>query len=591
MKFSLCFFIYSTPLQVELDLSFSIFLSGYEESLQACPGSPEGRADRRFFSLVASTGLSPIPKTGDLQLQQQVPDTPCRAKAENRQQSSQAKHRHKTVSFHIGTISPIRGGETGENHNSCQTVPITSSRVHESMMDTSLFSLDERAERETGMPGHVGECPNTGEFPELRHKVEPPSSNVLPNTRGFADVMGYVRKDGKFLLTSPGADLEECDTPAAKMEAVGCLEQLENNMLAGRHIRLNQRSESVGLENNPMMLENSNDGISSHSNKDHCQNAPSYTTSEVALSAPIASWESCDRGSASWVNESELSLWHLRRQSDKSLPHLESSAKGTNPLTSTMRHGIPFTDTHFGFSCKNEVDASTAMDISSVSMIPTDILEKQESCMYDMASDPANSGKKDSVANFDVSGAAFKPSEHSPEFSYERVIPSHLKVSRSFDSLQKFVEQENMIEQEDWLMSSLSESDLQGGRMSAEFQQRAMSSSLPEVTDHPGQHGILTELQQGNTSHTFPSTMCNRHIHSQHMVVQEGHKSSSTHKAHGHSEQDGQLAKNGRKVEVSPIRPLSADVLLRSLKSGTDSGYNTHSANVSVDVIDGEGSS
>ncbi|XP_041467030.1 uncharacterized protein LOC121417404 [Lytechinus variegatus] len=595
--------LHGTQEESSMDTSLMSNRGHIQEDIHA--SSPPRQNIPCDFSLEASTAISPIPKTGDL------PISPVRteegvSKDRVNAQSFRSKARHKMVSFHIGTeFSPIRYPESGGDPFSGQGMPITSSRVHDSnaelLMETSLFSLDGREE--------VGGV--------RLERVE-----NLENDAGS--------KVTKFLRTGPQEDatgLESVDDVSAA--GTGDVPQREKHFESGcEELRENliKVSKYGGTKNDGSDCKDDfasfAEDIASHYPAKPKMFVRTSSALDGAVSNSSRSTESCDQSSASWVGKAcSSSLKHGMRSGEQSYPFQSPTVPATC-LTSTMRYGTLSFNPPFGLPVKGDQSAISAMDLSSVSLIANASPKKDtpETCKGGQFKQESSKNLRfDEVQFFDrVEDCRMQTS-----FT-KKSAPSCMTTSRSYDSLRKYAEErENTDVQEDWLMLSLSEADLQSHRrdsvgtlsssllhhcedrehcptmpqahishpvfqrstsdplpyQEADMQEGPISLDLPH--SHPAQDNpAKTVSLQNKTPHSSPAmehgNLTNLHSH------QKLLNDANRHEEH--------ISGDISKAEATPLRPISVNLLAQVTRTGVDSGYNTHCANVSMDLGDVENS-
>lgn len=577
------------------------------ESLQACPASPPQRHNIPCdFSLEASTVLSPIPKTGDLQLHhQEVPVTPYRAKAGDGIDNHSRPHkgRHKMVSFHIGTdFSPIRCPESSADQNSCQTVPITSSRVHESntdiLMETSLFSVDDTDREGSGafddVDGDVNVVMKSTSTRESANEIDDVSDERFNIVRASSRRSDHCSPTSRFGIEGSGQSGIE-DGPMGMKQNVGAVSP---GCDIHSHVKFS-----------PAQFEPKDDGQSSMASKQHSESISATPRGREVVESACRSSEcrSCDHGSACWVADSNLSSVNAK---GSNWPHLQGMASAANCLTSTMRYGTPSNRPQFQYARKNEGAITSLMDLSLVSMIASDA-ETQQSSHNPVRSPDMLATRLHSKfsENSRVDKVKFeeKAEEHVLQTSFSKVGPGFMRTSRSYDSLRKFAEEKGMDhEEDDWLMTSFSENDLQGSRTSTELHDRVACKGSPDVHVPSVSIKQHNELQQGSNSYfVFQGAQPKLHSYRE-LEMQKGPMSENQQKRQlitgmeqgddisadlqkGHcvrEVQEGIMSGEGHQRELSPVRPLSVDLLSHCIRSGIDSGYNTNSATVSMEVAD-----
>ncbi|XP_030836827.1 uncharacterized protein LOC100892267 [Strongylocentrotus purpuratus] len=624
--------LHGTQEESSMDTSLMSNRGQLRENIHA--SSPPRKNIPCDFSLEASTALSPIPKTSDLPLS--LPLSPVRAGADETKdgvkiQSFRPKGCHKMVSFHIGTeFSPIRCAESGSHHILGQTLPITSSRVHESntelLMETSLFSFDGQEEAEGDRSERVENLGADTDGPGNMIKVfrtspqeDAAGSKLLDNvSRGTED----VHKEVEYLESSRDELRQKYVKTAAK-------DIIERDSM------------------DPPLLHECKDDCVSNSAEDGAFRHPPENlkmflrTSSIrdgATSSCCRPYEPCDHSSACWVADSNSSsLKGEALLGERSFP-LQSPMVSPTCLTSTMRYGTPTANPPFGLPARGVQSATPSMDFSSVSLIANASSTKEtvQTCEEVDHSTGTTRGRFHQESSkdprFDEVDFYERIEDCSMQTSFRKSVPCSMTTSRSYDSLRKYAEEKaNTSVQEDWLMTSLSEADLQSHR-SSELQEmvpggRESAGTAPAGLLQRGVNELGAAAQQGHNSHPFQRSASDP---LQGAEMREGSNSFDFQPSHpmedmqegsmsvhnetsniGHATERGSLSRLNvhqklylntnvqeglisgdiSKTDVTPLRPISVNLLSHVTRAGVDSGYNTHSANVSMDIGDVENSS
>ncbi|XP_072182177.1 uncharacterized protein [Diadema setosum] len=576
--------------QEESVMDTSLFSHGdnVRDSSQVLPSSPIKANTHGHFSLGTSTSLSPIPKTRDSPPHhQEVPTSPSTDKPEkprdmDRHQSSSSTttsianstrlKQQKMVSFHIDTeFSPIRSSQTGDR-SLCQTVPVTSSRVHDSnaegMMDTSLFSVSDKRATHSSLIHQETEfetspiCRQQGHHGQGRGLVVGMTMEGDDN-RPIADASSISEDEGK--------DQDRCcDQRAFSMRQNV---QVKSEMVSSLDSRLH-----VG----------------------HIQDTSTTGTRAITSSiegAPGVNM-TCNHGSGCWVSDTksdsmqhEGGKWQL----------LHSTANAAKRLTSTMRYGTPFLGCSLEFPDKPGEDGAE-MDVSSVSVIHVGEDHEEDAVTEGNERACVIDDGAESLALRSFHGLAqARGDDRDQGHSRTQCAAGRLSTSRSYDSLREVAEAtDDERESEDWLMLSLSEADLHCCSTSSD---RSLRDVTNQLNLHPAEWEHCVHSSHADQRKSLPKGLPEGYASHGHFftgdhkpsqrgepgIAREYHISGMKSDSHGPSKQPDGSAFKVLKEELTPLRPFLLNLIPPNHKGQADSGYNTNSVNSatsSMDVID-----